>query len=430
MCNFTSCRNNGVISSAGSSLQASRTVYSGFLLLEVSLMEGSGFLKTVSFGGFDKKDVLALIDNLNSKINTLQAELDEKAALVAQGGTADNEKYEKLLAVDKQKITELQTNNDSLKMQLKTIEDEAASKDKEIEDLKKKNAELENQLIDAKNKAAAASTADSSAMDLTNVFMEAQKTANSIVTQAKENARKMDEDAKKLANQVVDDANSKASTIVKSADEKANKLLTDAGDKSDKLISSAEAKSAEIISEAEDKSSEMKAAAAKMKAMVLEEVAEMDNRIASIKTAIESFAKDSVSAIDSTQTAISEAKDAFNNGKIPPALESAVPKAAPAPAAKPAPAPAAKPAASAPQPAAAKPAAPSSVPMPAQHTPMKPIPPVAKQNNNAPKPTPKITFDLSEIEQLAKGIEAEAAKGGKANDEINPKNIKVSPMDK
>ena len=113
-----------------------------------------------------------------------------------------------------------------------------------------------------------------------------------------------------------------------------------------------------------------------------------------------------------------------------PVAAAPAPVAAPAPAAKPAPAPAAKPAASAPQPAAAKPAAPSSIPMPAQHTPMKPIPPVAKQNNNAPKPTPKITFDLSEIEQLAKGIEAEAAKGGKANDEINPKNIKVSPMDK
>ena len=55
-----------------------------------------------------------------------------------------------------------------------------------------------------------------------------QNTANSIVTSAKENARKMDEDARKLANQVVDDANSKASTIVKSADEKALKIVNDA----------------------------------------------------------------------------------------------------------------------------------------------------------------------------------------------------------
>ena len=64
---------------------------------------------------------------------------------------------------------------------------------------------MENELVEAKNKAAAASSAENSAMDLTNVFVEAQRTASTIVTQAKENARKMDEDAKKLANQVVDD---------------------------------------------------------------------------------------------------------------------------------------------------------------------------------------------------------------------------------
>ena len=38
-------------------------------------MEGTGFLRTVSFGGFDKKDVLAYVDELNTKIYTLEAEL-------------------------------------------------------------------------------------------------------------------------------------------------------------------------------------------------------------------------------------------------------------------------------------------------------------------------------------------------------------------
>ena len=43
-------------------------------------MEGNGFLKTVKVGGFDKKDVLACIDQLNSKIYQLEAELDEARA--------------------------------------------------------------------------------------------------------------------------------------------------------------------------------------------------------------------------------------------------------------------------------------------------------------------------------------------------------------
>ena len=49
-------------------------------------MDGTGFLKTVSFGGFDKKDVLAYVDELNTKIYTLEAELDEKKALLESSG--------------------------------------------------------------------------------------------------------------------------------------------------------------------------------------------------------------------------------------------------------------------------------------------------------------------------------------------------------
>ena len=50
------------------------------------MADGTGFLKTVSFGGFDKKDVLAYVDELNTKIYTLEAELDEKKALLESAG--------------------------------------------------------------------------------------------------------------------------------------------------------------------------------------------------------------------------------------------------------------------------------------------------------------------------------------------------------
>lgn len=360
-------------------------------------MDGTGFLKTVSFGGFDKKDVLNYVDELNTKIYTLQEELEQKNNLLEQSSGGDNkevsEKYEKLLAEDKKKIAELQTSNDSLKNQMKSLEDESAEKDKEIADLKAKNAELENEVIDAKNKAAAASPADTSAMDLTNVFMEAQKTANTIVTQAKANAKKMDEDAKRLANQVVDDANSKASTIVKSADEKANKLITDA-----------EGKSSAIIADAEDKSAEMKAAAAEMKAMILSEVTEMDNKVKAIKDAIEALHSDSSEKLDATHNTINESMEFFKNGQIPAALQK--PQQS-------------KPVSQIPQ-QAQRPVTQTNVhnnevkPMP------KPIPPVARQQqNNTPKPVPKINFNLAELEEMAKNIEADVAKNPKS--ETNPK---------
>lgn len=418
-------------------------------------MAENGFLKTVNFGGFDKKDVLAYVDQLNTKIYTLENELEEKKVLLENSGgnMEDKEKYEKLLEADKAKITELQTSNESLKNQISNVEAESAEKDKEIADLKKKLADMENELIEAKNAAAAASPAENNAMDLTNVFMEAQRTATTIVTNAKENARKMDEDAKKLANQVVDDANSKASTIVKTADEKANKILTDAEDKSSKMMSDAEGKSAE-----------MRRAADNMKAVVLAEITEIEGQVNSIKSMLENISKqslsESIAKITETAGLLTNTQDTLKKDGIPeftppkgvkmaaaPApAPAAAPKPAPAPmGAKPAPAPAAaapKPApapaaapkpAPAPAPAAAKPApAPAPAPKPAP----APTPAAAKP---APKPTPKLNnnfgFDLSEIEAMAKAIEADASKHGKGtplNDgydgNVDPKSIKLSNM--
>jgi len=420
-------------------------------------MAENGFLKTVNFGGFDKKDVLAYVDQLNTKIYTLENELEEKKALLENSGgnMEDKEKYEKLLESDKAKITELQTNNESLKNQLSTAEAENAEKDREIADLKKRIADMENELIEAKNAAAAASPAENSAMDLTNVFMEAQRTATTIVTTAKENARKMDEDAKKLANQVVDDANSKASTIVKTADEKATKLLTDAEDKS-----------AKMMSDAEGKTSEMRRAADNMKAVVLAEITEIEAQVNSIKTMLENISKqsltESIAKISETAGLLVSTQDTLKKDGIPEftppkgvkmaAPAAAAPKPAAAPAPKPVmPAPTPKPAAPAPAPAAPKPApapapaAPKPAPAPAPAAP-KPAPAPASSAPKpapapapAPKPTPKLNnnfgFDLSEIEAMAKAIEADASKHGKGtplNDgydgNVDPKSIKLSNM--
>lgn len=329
-------------------------------------MDGTGFLKTVNFGGFDKKDVLAYVDELNTKIYTLEAELDEKKALLENSGGAggaDTEKYEELLAADKAKISELQAGNDSLRLQMKTMEDEIAAKDKEIEEFKARTAELEEQLQDAKNKAAAASTGESSALDLSNVFIEAQKTANTIVTQAKENARKMDEDAKKLANQVVDDANGKASTIVKNADEKATK----------------------IISDAEDRSSEMRAAADKIKKEVTEEIAEIDENVVKLKEVLEMFSGESLSRLNEAKAQLENVRSSL--GKVGSAAGSAAAK----PAAKPAP---------------VQKAAPKPEEKPAQQ--VQPAQQPAQQNQQRKPAKPAIAgFDMSELESLAKAAEAD-----------------------
>lgn len=361
-------------------------------------MEGTGFLKTVRVGGFDKKDVLAYVDDLNTKIYTLEAELDEKKALLeSSGGGAgvDTSKYDELLAADKAKISELMTSNDSLKIQLKSVEDEMAEKDKELEELKKQNSALEEQLQEAKNKAASAGPVDSSAMDLSNVFIEAQKTANSIVTQAKDNARKMDEDAKKLANQVVDDANGKASTIIKSADDKASRILTDA----------------------EDKSAEMRAAASNIKTVIATEISEIETNVHKLTEVLQLFSNESLSKLSEAKNVIDKAQESINKGIVPSTDKKVFNKPAPAPAPAPKPAPQATQAAQ---------AAPQQAP---QAAPVQPAVPKRPEPPKQPANTNKFGFDMSELENLTKAAEA-AANSGNENygNNLNAGNIKLSDM--
>ncbi|MCL2055157.1 MAG: hypothetical protein FWG90_12100 [Oscillospiraceae bacterium] len=341
-------------------------------------MEGTGFLRTVRVGGFDKKDVLTYVDELNTKIYTLEAELEEKKALLesasSSGGTVDTGKYEELLAADKVKITELQTDNSSLKNQMSICQEDIAEANKELESLRKQNAALENELQDAKNKiAAGGSTASDNAMDLSNVFMEAQKTANSIVTQAKENAKKMDEDAKKLANQVVDDANGKASSIVKTAESKADKIMTDA----------------------EGQTKEMKDAALNIKTLIATEIGDIETNVYKLNEILQLFSNESLAKISESKSIIEKTKDALSKGEIPVVVGSkpsmrpagANPKAAPAP--------------NAPKPPINPPPKAAGNVVPPPKKPDAPPPP-------APPPMPRKKFgiDMSELENLTKAAEA------------------------
>lgn len=375
-------------------------------------MDGTGFLKTVSFGGFDKKDVLAYVDKLNTQIYTLENELNEAKKLAdASGADGDTKaKYEELLKADRAKIAELQTGMDSAKNQIQVAQDEVKEKDKEIEELKARLATMEDELVEAKNKAAAASTAENNAMDLSNVFMEAQRSANSIVTSAKENARKMDEDAKKLANQVVDDANSKASTIVKNADEKALRIVT----------------------EAESRSAELTTANENMKAVVLADVEELQEAINSVKSILDEFTKSGLAKVFQTSQLLADTEKTLKKNGVPqftapksaqvrlPAAPAAQPRqvAQPAQPRQAAQQPAAQPAQSAAptaQPAAqpAQPAAPAAKPAAAQPAPRP-----------QPQPSaPKKIFDIGDLDALTKSIEASA----KAAQQASAKNAAAKP---
>ena len=48
-------------------------------------MASNGYLRTVRVGGFDKQDVLAYVDDLTSKIYTLEAQVNDQNETIEIG---------------------------------------------------------------------------------------------------------------------------------------------------------------------------------------------------------------------------------------------------------------------------------------------------------------------------------------------------------
>lgn len=256
-------------------------------------MENSGFLKTVNFGGFDKKDVLAYVDDLNTKIYTLESELEEARKNTNSDGAsfAGKDEYEQMLSKERAKSSELSAKVDTLTLTLQSNESMIKDKDKEIESLKDKVADLENQLATAP-----ASKDEEASFDIGNVFIEAKKSADKIIAEARNAVKKMNNDAKQLAEQVVDDANQKAKAII--------------GD--------AEAKSSKKIEEATIKSKDLEIEAENLKMNILKDVTDLKQKIESINSSVSEFTKSSSVAIERAKTILDETEKAVESDDYSP----------------------------------------------------------------------------------------------------------------
>ena len=248
-------------------------------------MENSGFLKSVSFGGFDKKDVLAYVDDLNTKIYTLESELEEAKSRGGDGNGSGAkfdgaEKYEQMLAKERAHVSELMAKNDTLQLTVQSNERVIADKEAEIETLKEKINDLQN------NVSTQPQQEETSSYDIGSVFIEAKKSADKIISEAKNVAKKMDTDAKTLASQVVDEANAKAQSIVADADSKATK----------------------IVKEAEVKTSDLRNTSDKLKSDVLEEISKIFEDVNKINETIAEFSKGTLTNLEKTKEIIFDAE--------------------------------------------------------------------------------------------------------------------------
>lgn len=251
-------------------------------------MDSSGFLRSVSFGGFDKKDVLAYVDDLNTKIYTLEADLEDakKKAGSGKGGHFEGkEEYEQLLAKERAKSSEFMAKVDTLNLTIQSNESVIADKDKEIESLKAKIEELEN--------AKPAEQQDTTAsFDIGSVFIEAKKSADKIVSEARAAVKKMDADAKALAEQVIDEANGKAQTIVSEANEKAE----------------------DILRNAENKSAELERMSRDVQAKIKNTIDSMFDNISKISDTISDFSRGSTISLEKAKSIITEAQNSIDSG--------------------------------------------------------------------------------------------------------------------
>ncbi len=200
-------------------------------------MASSGFLRTVNFGGFDKKDVLSYVDELNSKIYNLESELTEKnQLLVGQDNLSDldgAERFEAIISENKAKISELLANADTMKLEVSNLENELEQKNAEIAQLKEERVMLEEKLESAKS---GNNSITEASFDIGSVFIEAKHSADKIINEAKNAAKKIEEDSKILSQQIIEDANARAESIINDASINFNRTISDANSQAAEIL--------------------------------------------------------------------------------------------------------------------------------------------------------------------------------------------------
>lgn len=257
-------------------------------------MNETRFLKTVTFGGYDKTDTDNLIKSLYERISRLESELRVAKFSLDQyrKGSEPEQVFQTALADEREKLAEAQSQNETLSMQIKAVTADNAEKEQEIVKLKYSVAELEHSLSDADMKLSAMSENDDTAV-FGAVFASAKKSATEIIENARKKADDLDANSKKLAENIVAEANNKASDIVYEAELYASEMT------------------AEVDSMNLEKDSDS------MKSAILEDFGELSGRVEKLKQVFEELKNYGDSMIQKTESAIAETQNTLIKGGTP-----------------------------------------------------------------------------------------------------------------
>lgn len=257
-------------------------------------MNETRFLKTVTFGGYDKTDTDELIKSLYNRISHLESELRvTKFSLErCQNDSETKQDFQSFLDGEHEKFIEIQSQNETLSLQLQSALAENSDKEKEITELKNSIAELESNLADADIRLSSMSEKDDVAV-FGAVFAAAKKTASEIIENANKKSADLDANSKKLAENIVAEANNKAADIVYEAELYASEMT------------------------AEVDESLLKTTSSNIKSEVLDDVNELSGKISRLKQVFEELKNYGDEMIQKTENTLTETQSTLIKGGIP-----------------------------------------------------------------------------------------------------------------
>ena len=259
-------------------------------------MAETRFMRTVEFGGYDRNDVIKRLEFLNTQVFDLKNELRETKLLMEEykKGTDEEKAHETVLAGEKVKLTSLQVQNETASAKLKAAEEDNKKLSEELEALKAKCADMEKELEDAKSKVNALE-AGSEAVALTQVFIEAQKSANALVQKANEEAENKKQQAEDLVKDMIEDANHTAAEIVYEAEKNA----------------------AELDAESKNNAEKMKVASNNLKAVMLKDVEALSTHFAELGEMIAELAEKSSERVTESKKLLKITENKLTEGGVP-----------------------------------------------------------------------------------------------------------------
>lgn len=259
-------------------------------------MAESRFIRTVTYGGFDRNDVNKRLEYLYSQLYELKNELREAkiAADEFRKGSAEEKAHESVLAVERTKLTDELVQNEKLTAKLKTAEEDAKALEDQVAGVKKENQALREELKRAMDRLAAFE-AGTDATALSTVFIEAQKSANLIIENARKEAEEKTSDAKKLAEDTVAEANNAAKQIIYNAEKDAE----------------------QIVADAKNYSEEMKAASGNMRAVLIKDIEKMQSEVDKLKGIFTELQKNGLAGLAESEKLLGSAREKLTEGGVP-----------------------------------------------------------------------------------------------------------------